>query len=83
VSNHRIIDRRVKERLVDFFLENFLSLFEYRDLGLKHSALPISLKFSLYVVNELLKRFFIDRHAIAGQLSQLCHNERLATPHLH
>ena len=39
VGYHRIIDRRMRERLIDFFLEDLLSLFEYRYVGLQHKAL--------------------------------------------
>ena len=42
VGYHRIIDRRMRERLIDFFLEDLLSLFEYRYVGLQHKALRLT-----------------------------------------
>jgi hypothetical protein len=42
VGYHRIIDRRMAERLIDFFLEDLLSLFEDRYVGLQHEALRLA-----------------------------------------
>jgi|SRR5262245_28178323 len=54
VGDHRIVDRRMGESLADFFLEDPLSLFEYRNVGLQHDASPTSLRLSGKSVNESL-----------------------------
>jgi hypothetical protein len=42
VGDHRIIDRRMRERLMDFLLEDLLSLLEDRNVGLQHEALRLA-----------------------------------------
>ena len=39
VSYHRIVDRRMREGLVDFLREDLPSLFEHRYVGSQHNAL--------------------------------------------
>ena len=42
VGDHRIIDRRMRERLIDFLLEELLSYLEDRYVGLQHEALRLA-----------------------------------------
>jgi ABC transporter substrate binding protein len=44
VGDHRIIDGRMRERRIDFFLKDLLSLLEDRDVGLQHEALRLAKK---------------------------------------
>jgi hypothetical protein len=42
VGYHRIIDGRMRQRLIDFFLEELSSLFEDRYVGSQHEALRLA-----------------------------------------
>ena len=42
VGYHRIIDGRMRQRLIDFFLEELSSLFEDRYVGSQHEALRLN-----------------------------------------
>jgi hypothetical protein len=42
VGNHRITNKPMRERRLDFLLEDFLSLLEDRYVGLQHEALRLS-----------------------------------------
>src|SRR5262245_20722719 len=42
VGDHRVIDWRMRESLIDFVLEDLLSLFEDRNVGLQHEALRLA-----------------------------------------
>jgi hypothetical protein len=51
VGYHRIFDGRIRQRLINFFLEDPSSFFEDRYVGLQHEALRLD---SLKLLNQLL-----------------------------
>ena len=78
VNYHWIVDRRIRERLVDFLLEDLLSLFEYRYVGLQHNASD-SPKLSPHIINEILiPDLLLANDVVATIASWRCHNERLS-----